>query len=347
MNHSKANPIIWTWVTPSNQERADVAIFEALEKQEGRSDLPTPKLSRSQIKRLIEEGQITSNGVALKANSRIKQGIEIRVEFPPPKPTTLVPENRPIEILFEDQHLLVVNKPQGLTVHPSPSQMEGTLVHILLHHIKDLSGIGGTLRPGIVHRIDKDTSGALVITKTDAAHIKLTETFSSHSIDRVYWALCYGAPPFSKTPTRIESLIGRSPNDRKKMSMQVKEGRKAVTYFSTQKAFAVSSKKPFASWLEVTLETGRTHQVRVHLTGLGYSILGDPVYGKPSTQHPKWLSLPTDIRSAVLDLPGQALHARVLGFEHPITREKLRFEAEPPPQFNQLLRACHAYDIGN
>jgi len=234
----------------------------------------------------------------------------------------------------------VVNKPQNLTVHPSTTQTEGTLVHILLHHIQDLSGMGGVLRPGIVHRIDKDTSGALVVTKTDAAHRKLTEDFAAHTIERVYWALCYGAPAASDKPTRIESWIGRNPKDRKKMSMKVKTGRKAITYYQPKMIFSHPSKSPFACWLEVTLETGRTHQVRVHLTGVHHSILGDPVYGTPTMHHPKWLALPENVRNAVKNLPGQALHARILGFEHPITRKKLRFEAEPPEAFQKVLNAA-------
>jgi 23S rRNA pseudouridine1911/1915/1917 synthase len=338
LSHEKK---VWTWTVRSADERADVAILKAFEGQEGHLEGERPSLSRSQLKRLIDEGKVTSEQTPIKANQKLKPGSLLQIEFPAPQPTSLLPENRPIDLLFEDEHLVVVNKPPGLTVHPSVTQMEGTLVHALLHHIRDLSGIGGVLRPGIVHRIDKDTSGALVITKTDLAHQKLSETFAKHDIERCYWALCYGSPPpppKGLTRTKIESLIGRSPSDRKKMSMQVKHGRKAITYFKKLEEYSIPNRKPFASWLEVTLETGRTHQVRVHLTGLGYSILGDPVYGTPSDNQPKWQALPATVKSAVARLPGQALHARVLGFKHPITQETLRFDAPLPPAFEETLK---------
>ena len=226
----------------------------------------------------------------------------------------------------------MVNKPPGLTVHPSSTQKEGTLVHALLHHIKDLSGIGGVLRPGIVHRLDKDTSGALVISKSDRAHVALVEKFSKHDMERVYWALCYGS--FKQPSLKIETLIGRNPKDRKRMSSDVKTGRKAITHLKRLENFG-----SYACWVQAQLETGRTHQVRVHLTGAGHSVLGDPVYGTPNSKSAKWLALPSEVREAVAQLPGQALHARVLGFEHPITKKRLRFEAEPPAEFRGVLEA--------
>lgn len=275
----------------------------------------------------------------LKANSKIKQGAIVQLALPPPTPSELVPENQSLEILYEDEHLLVVNKPPGLTVHPSPTQMTGTLVHGLLHQIQNLSGVGGVLRPGIVHRIDKDTSGSLVITKTDLAHTRLAETFAKHDIERRYWAICYGSPPIpiQGKPVQISTLIGRNPKDRKKMSAEVSTGRRAITYYTKLKEFAQPQKTPFASILEATLETGRTHQVRVHFTSIGHSILGDPVYGTPSERHSKWLALPEKIRALVRQLPGQALHAKVLGFKHPITGEALRFDAPFPPLFQEFL----------
>lgn len=334
---------IWTWKVPPELDsytRADLLILKGSE-----SAHPPVEISRSQLKRLMEEGQVTINGRTVKPSTRLKPGDEIQIHFPPPVPSQLVAEDRPLDILYEDESLLIVNKPQGLTVHPSPTQMEGTLVHALLHHIHDLSGIGGVLRPGIVHRIDKNTSGALVITKTDQAHIKLTEIFSKHEIERCYWALCYGAPPAdpSAAPVRIESQIGRNPLDRKKMSMTVKTGRAAITHYQVQEKFGHSGKNPFASWMTLKLETGRTHQIRVHLTGIGHSILGDPVYGTPSEKQPKWTALPQDIRSIIQELPGQALHARTLGFAHPITGKTVRVEAEPPELFQRLLRALETY----
>jgi len=337
----------WTWITDEGATglRADKALLEALSTGQGTWSGEPRSCSRSQLQSLIEQGCVLAGDRAIKANTKLKAGDPIEIQFPAPKSLELVPEDRPLDILFQDEHLLVVNKPPGLTVHPSATQTEGTLVHALLHHIGDLSGIGGVLRPGIVHRIDKDTSGALVITKTDAAHQKLAEVFARHAIDRAYWALCYGSPdvPTQGKPVKIESLIGRHLTDRKKMSTNVKDGRKAITYYRKLEEYAQSRAKPFASWIEATLETGRTHQVRVHLAGLGHSILGDPVYGTPSERHTKWLAMPQDVREAVEQLPGQALHARLLGFEHPITGQKLRFEAEPPAEFAALLKALQQY----
>ena len=333
---------VWRWTAhaspraPEAPERADLLILNALEEELGKWDGECVSCSRSQLKRLFEEKRITLDGVSLKANAKVKPGSLIEIQFPSPKSLEVLPEDRPIDVLYEDEHLLVLNKPQGLTVHPSATQSEGTLVNALLHHVKDLSGIGGVLRPGIVHRIDKDTSGALVITKTDVAHRGLAEFFSKHAIERVYWALCYGVTPGREG--KIESLIGRDPNDRKRMSTQVKQGRKAATHFKVLEAYS-----KFASWLEVRLETGRTHQVRVHLTAKGFSVLGDPIYGVPSSKQAKWLTLPAEVREAVEALPGQALHARVLGFQHPVTGKNLRFEAEPPLAFTRLLKALQRY----
>lgn len=343
------NDSTWTWKIGTAQDRADLAILKAMESGEGRwSGDPIP-CSRSQLKRLIEEGRVTietSISSPIRANQKLREGLEIKVIFPPPRETEVKPEDRPIDILYEDQHLIIVNKPPALTVHPSSTQMDGTLVNALLHHIDDLSGIGGELRPGIVHRIDKDTSGALVISKTDICHRKLVEIFSEHAIERSYWALAYGSPSVKpgEEKTKIETRIGRSPKDRKKMANLESGGRIAISYY--QKLEEYSNKhRPFASLIEVTLETGRTHQVRVHLTSIGHSLLGDPVYGTPTENQSKWTALPKEIREAVLALPGQALHARVLGFIHPITGQKLRFEAEPPPAFKQLLEKLRGFKI--
>jgi 23S rRNA pseudouridine1911/1915/1917 synthase len=339
---------IWTWTVDAATaaDRADRRILEALEEGRGRwaaegGDAPAPALTRSQLQRLIEEGRVTADGAALRANTKLRAGARVELRVPPARRLELMPEDRPLEILYEDAELVVVNKPPGLTVHPAPSQPEGTLVHALLHHVKDLSGIGGALRPGIVHRLDKDTSGALVVTKTDRAHQALVKVFARHEIERRYWALCYGIFPAAPAELRIESLIGRNPADRKKMSMKVARGRRAVTYVRTLERFGTH-----ASLVEARLETGRTHQVRVHLTGAGHSLIGDPVYGTPTAKAPKWLSLPADAREAAAGLPGQALHARVLGFTHPVTGRGLRFEAEPPEAFQALLRALRKNATG-
>lgn len=334
---------IWTF-TPSLSKnpatkplRADRALLAAYQEGLGHfiqgEAASAPPLSRSQLQKLLEQGRVMQHGRPIDAGSTLTAGAEVRMEIPAPKVLELRPENIPLEILYQDEHLAVVNKPAGLTVHPSETQHEGTLVHALLHHIQDLSGIGGVLRPGIVHRLDKDTSGALVITKTDLAHQRMVETFAAHSIERRYWALCYGV---WRAPgeTRIEGSIGRNPADRKKMAMNVKDGRAATTWVKALETYG-----NYASWIEARLETGRTHQVRVHLTASGHSLFGDPVYGVPSSKNSKWLALPMAVRSCVQALPGQALHARVLGFDHPITGEKLRFEAEPPAHWQNLLQA--------
>ena len=279
---------------------------------------------------------IFADGQPLLAKDRLRTGQTISVTFPTATPLEARAQDLPIHILYEDEHLVVLNKPQGLTVHPSTTQADGTLVNALLFHIKDLSGIGGTLRPGIVHRIDKDTSGALVVTKSDLAHSKLMRTFAAHDIERTYWAICYGKP--KSAAGRIETLIGRSPSDRKRMSIHVKEGRKAISHYKILETFYNKSGSEVASWLEVTLETGRTHQVRVHLTSIGCSIFGDPVYGTPTTRNTKWTALPAEVRALISTLPGQALHARILGFEHPVTGKRLHLEAEPPEIFKNLLQ---------
>lgn len=351
MNIRNTETQVWTWEVHSQAlERADVLVLRALEMKEGvcttegaPSELPA--ITRSQLKRLMEEERVTADGVFVKASQKLKNGVKIQIQFPPPLPTELVPENMPLEIIYEDEDLAVINKPQGLTVHPSLTQMESTLVHALLHHIKDLSGIGGVLRPGIVHRLDKNTSGALVITKHDLAHTRLAETFSKHKIERTYWALCYGSPKdvSTHTPKRIETLIARHPMNRKKMSAKVTEGKRAITFLSKKLDYAQPGKNPFASWIEARLETGRTHQVRVHLTDLGHSILGDTVYGVPTSSQSKWQILPKEVRDQVSLLPGQALHARVLGFKHPISGKELRFEAAPPPAFQELMDRLKKY----
>jgi 23S rRNA pseudouridine1911/1915/1917 synthase len=319
-----------------SNERADKYLHELFRDQE-----ELVHLSRSQIQKLIDSGKITINGKPISAKSKILPGSEVSVSIDPPTPLEVLPENIPIQILFEDEHLIVVNKQPGLTVHPSETQFQGTLVNALLFHVKNLSGIGGKLRPGIVHRIDKDTSGALVITKDDLTHQGLSKLFATHQIQRKYWALAYSSPAW-ETQT-LKTTIGRSPHDRKKMAINVENGREAISHFKKIEEYAQTGKKPFASMIEATLETGRTHQVRVHLTQLGHSILGDPVYGTPSDSQQKWKALPLEIQKAVSLLPGQALHARVLGFTHPITGKELYFEAAPFPEMEKAIESLRSY----
>lgn len=319
-----------------SSERADKYLHELFQEHEGLTHL-----SRSQIQKLIETRAILVNGNAIDSKTKIRNGAEISVSIADPTPIEVLPENIPIQILFEDEHLIVVNKQPGLTVHPSDTQASGTLVNALLHHVKNLSGIGGKLRPGIVHRIDKDTSGAIVISKDDLTHQGLSKLFATHDIQRRYWALVYGSPKWQQQT--LKTTIGRSPNDRKKMAVNVSDGREAISHFSLIEEFAQPAKHPFASLIEAKLQTGRTHQVRVHLTHLGHSLLGDPVYGIPSENQAKWKALPTEVQVSVKTLPGQALHARILGFVHPITKKELYFEAEPYPEFLQTLLTLRAF----
>jgi 23S rRNA pseudouridine1911/1915/1917 synthase len=334
----------WTWRVDGEISRIDRTLMQAIEGGLGEWNGDPVAISRSQIQRLIEEEKVWINGKKAVFNSKLVEGVTVKVQFPPPLSVDIVPENIPLEILFEDKHIVVVNKQAGLTVHPSETQRTGTLVHALLHHIKDLSGIGGELRPGIVHRIDKNTSGALVVTKTDDAHRKLVEVFAAHAIERVYWALVYGSP--ASNEGTIATRIDRNPNDRKKMGVVEEGGREAITHYKRLQAYGHTGKekRPFASWMEARLETGRTHQVRVHLTHIGNSLLGDTTYGLPGTNHTKWQGLPREIQDLVRELPGQALHARVLGFDHPITGEKLHFEAELPASFSGLLNALKKFE---
>jgi 23S rRNA pseudouridine1911/1915/1917 synthase len=330
----------WSWVVAAEDAglRADKAIHEAIEDDESGEWEGEPRpLSRSQLQKLIDQGRAHRNGEGLTSSVKLVAGDRIELDLPDPEPLELMPENIPLDVLYEDEHIVVVNKQPGLTVHPSSTQRTGTLVHALLHHCgRSLSGIGGVLRPGIVHRIDKDTSGALVVTKTDAAHSALAAVFARHEIERAYSALCFGAPAWSGEH-RCETLIARNPNDRLRMTTEVKEGRKAITRFRVLERYGVAAKAPYASLVEARLETGRTHQVRVHLTALNHSILGDPVYGTPSSNQPKWKALPADVQEFVRKLPGQALHARVLGFRHPVNGAELRFEAPYPSEYQRLL----------
>lgn len=316
-------------------ERADKYLHELFQETDGLTHL-----SRSQIQKLIENGSILINSKKIAAKTKINRGAEIEVSVSAPTELEAKPENIPIHVLYEDEHLIVVNKQPDLTVHPSDTQASGTLVNALLYHVKNLSGIGGKLRPGIVHRIDKDTSGALVVTKDDLTHQGLSKLFAKHDLERKYWAIVYGAPKW--TEQTLKTTIGRSPSDRKKMAVNVPGGREAISHFKVLKEFVVpgAGKSPFASLIEATLETGRTHQIRVHLTHLGHSLLGDPVYGTPSDSQAKWKNLPLAVQSAVRELPGQALHAKTLGFVHPITKKELLFEASPFEAFEKLLSNC-------
>jgi len=287
-----------------------------------------PEFSRARLQALIAEGRVSVGGAAGTSGSAKAVAGDYRLEIPPLEPADPQPEAIPLKVLYEDAHLIVVDKPPGMAMHPAPGSETGTMVNALLHHCgASLSGIGGVARPGIVHRIDKDTSGVVVAAKTDAAHQGLSALFAAHDIDREYVALTRGAP--SPAKGTIEGAIARSTHDRKKMALVKTGGRHAVTHYVVARAFG-PAEKPLAARVACRLETGRTHQIRVHLASKGAPCLGDPVYGAGSPAAP--------VKAAVAEagLTRQALHAAVLGFRHPITGELVRCESPLPPDMARL-----------
>jgi 23S rRNA pseudouridine1911/1915/1917 synthase len=285
-----------------------------------------PELTRSAVQRLIEQGQVLLDGKVVKASYKLSAGEQVAVTIPPPEPATAVAEDIELDILFEDADVVVVNKAAGMTVHPGAGVNSGTLVNALLGHCTDLSGIGGEVRPGIVHRIDKDTTGILVAAKNDAAHEGLARQFSEHTVKRVYHALIFGSPKTDKG--KIEGIIGRHPVDRKKMSGKARHGRHAVTHWQ------VIARYPEVTLLKLRLETGRTHQIRVHLSEAGYPLLGDSVYGGDARLgNVKDAKLKALIRA----LGRQALHAKVLGFIHPAKREYIEFTTDLPEDMQRII----------
>jgi len=283
-------------------------------------------LSRERVKALIAEGRVSLDGKTVaQPSARAPDGAHFRIEVPAAAPAAASAQDIPLTIVFEDDHLIVVDKSAGMVVHPAAGNPDGTLVNALLHHCRGrLSGIGGVARPGIVHRIDKDTSGLLVVAKSDAAHEGLSRQFAAHDLERAYLAVCNGhLRPLSGT---IEGRIGRSDANRKKMAVLPKEssrGKHAVTRYKVMRELAG------CSLVECRLETGRTHQVRVHLSSIGHALLGDPLYGRPNPQ----------VREVVrrLNFGRQALHAAVLGFVHPVTGDRLRFASDLPPDMEELI----------
>ena len=289
-----------------------------------------PDLSRARIQALMAEGRVTYlNEVVTDGSPKAKEGFYL-IAVPEPLPAEPQPEAIPLTVLFEDAHLIVIDKPAGMTVHPAPGNETGTLVNALLHHCAgSLSGVGGVARPGIVHRLDKDTSGVMVAAKSDAAHVGLSALFAAHDLERMYVALTRGAP--RPASGRIETRIGRSSSDRKKMAVLRTGGRLAVTDYRTTAAFGPLD-RPLAARVECRLHTGRTHQIRVHLASLGAPLLGDPIYGSGSPSAP--------VRAAMTEagLTRQALHAAVLGFVHPVTGQRMDFRTEPPADMQRLER---------
>lgn len=287
-----------------------------------------PEKSRSQIKKLIEEGRVTIDGTAVRAALKLRGGEELRVAIPEAMTVETLPENIPLEILYQDSDLIVINKPAGMVVHPAAGHHSGTLVNALLHHCRDLSGISGELRPGIVHRLDKDTSGVMVAAKNDAAHQELSRQFKLHSISRRYVALVCGL--FQNDTGTIDSPLGRHPVNRKKMSGIGRTGRRAVTHWQVLKRYD----RDRITLVELALETGRTHQIRVHLSEMNRPILGDPVYSRPGRIN---ALADTGLRRLAGQLGRQALHARLLGFTHPATGEDLNFEAPLPDDMQRIV----------
>jgi 23S rRNA pseudouridine1911/1915/1917 synthase len=296
-------------------------------------------LSRTRLKALIEAGEIRVDGaVARDPSMRLAGGARIAFEAPAAEDSPLIGEDLPLDVVHEDEHLIVINKPAGLVVHPAPGHADGTLVNALIRHCgASLSGVGGVRRPGIVHRLDKDTSGLLVAAKSDAAHRGLAVLFADHgrsgSLEREYLALVWGA--FDEAAGRIDAAIARHPRHREKMATALAErGRHAVTHWRLVEAFGP------ASLVACRLETGRTHQIRVHMASAGHPLLGDSVYGGGFKT--KAAQLSEGARGALAALGRQALHAAVLGFEHPITGEPLHFQRPPPQDFLNLINALRS-----
>lgn len=289
-----------------------------------------PALSRSRIKGLIEGGGLILNGAVVRdASARLKEGQTILLTIPEATPALPQPQAIPLEVIYEDTHLIVLNKPAGMVVHPAPGSPDGTLVNALLHHCgESLSGIGGVKRPGIVHRIDKDTSGLLVVAKNDAAHHGLAEQFAAHTLERQYDAVVWGCP--QPPQGEITGNIGRSPANRQKMAVVKQGGKTALTRYAVVRCLRHGA----AALVSCRLATGRTHQIRVHMTHIGHALIGDPLYGN---RHRRSAAALGPQAEAIQTFPRQALHARTLGFRHPISGAPLSFSAPLPEDMQRLL----------
>lgn len=293
-------------ITPEMEgERIDKCISNYLE-----------SLSRSYIQKIIKDGKAYVNDAVVKANYKVKVDDKVQFEIPDCEEPDIPPQDIPLDILYEDKDILIVNKPKDMVVHPAPGHYEGTLVNAIMFHCKDeLSGINGVLRPGIVHRIDKDTTGSIIICKNDEAHRKIAQQLKEHSITRKYRAIVYGR--IMEEEGTVNAPIGRHPTDRKKMAINEKNGKPAVTHYKVLERFDKYT------YIECQLETGRTHQIRVHMTSIGHPLLGDEVYGNAKCP---------------FKLEGQTLHAMTIGFIHPTTGEYVEYEASLPEYFEHLLQ---------
>ena len=320
MNMTENNIFLSPQVKPNQQgQRLDRFLSECFK-----------QLSRSQIQRLIAAGNLSCDDSLIVDNAfKVRSGDIYQLEIPAPEEANPVPEDIELDIVYEDKDLIVVNKPAGMTVHPAPGAYSGTLVNALLFHCRDnLSGIGGVKRPGIVHRIDKDTSGLIVAAKNDITHRGLCDQFFVHSIERTYQAIVYGTP--NPLQGKIETNIGRSPYDRKKMAVLQSGGKVAITNYKTLEIFGRA-----ASLVECKLETGRTHQIRVHMSSLGCNLIGDKVYEKAKRTSIVFGS--DELKKEVLTFPRQALHAKTLGFVHPVLGLYMQFSSELPDDMSMLL----------
>lgn len=280
------------------------------------SDRLPDAITRSFLQKLIKEEQVTVDGKLQKANYKLKPEQTIQITIPPAEETAILPEDIPLDILYEDNDLLIVNKPKDMVVHPSAGHYTGTLVNAIMFHCKgSLSGINGEIRPGIVHRIDKDTTGSLIICKNDESHLKIAEQIKEHSVKRIYRGIVSGT--LKESEGTVEGNIGRHPIDRKKMALVTKGGKPAITHYRVLEQFNN------AAYMEFRLETGRTHQIRVHMASIGHPLLGDTVYGNAKNPY---------------KLNGQTLHAMTIGFIHPTTGEYLEVSAPIPEYFNALIK---------
>lgn len=303
-----------------------------------------PDISRSQLQRLIDTRAVQVNGTPARASVKTQTGDLILLAVPAPRESHISPQEIPLDVVYEDPDLLVINKAKGMVVHPAPGTQDGTLVNALLAHSTDLSGIGGVVRPGIVHRLDKDTTGLLVVAKNDVAHNALQAQIQKRTAKRRYLALVWGHPPFNEAV--IDAPIGRHPTDRKRMT--VADSEKGITSRSAVTEVRVQERFPGFTLLECTLQTGRTHQIRVHCSFAGYPVVGDPVYGgirKVSAEvarGPQMILL----NEKISGLQGQALHAFSLAFDQPTTGERLEFEAPLPPPIEDLLEFLRTLSVG-
>ena len=280
-----------------------------------------PDMSRSQLQRLIREGRVRAGGEHVKPGATIHEGTEVDVEIPPALPSTVEAEEIPLTVLHDDSHLIVIDKPAGMVVHPGAGHRQGTLVNALLHHVDDLSGIGGEERPGIVHRLDRGTSGLMVVAKNDAAHRELSRQFQEREVQKTYLALVWGGPQAGK---RIDLPIGRDPKDRQKMSTRARHSRDAVTRIVRAEHLRG------VTLVEIAIDTGRTHQIRVHLSAINHPVVGDATYGGVRRH------VPADVR-AVSRLERPFLHAHTLQFAHPEDGRKMIFESPLPPDLRDVL----------